>query len=266
MGCCVEREDGATPGSGGSSEVIVEEGLVLAELYFDQMATGAIVDGALTIPSSVGDLPFTAVNSANAATWAFTNGVGLQFAQPNGVAGTLTTVAQTSPYIFTTLADLPTFQWGPNLLLQFHVSAYTAGPTTVNDGPCSGLWRLANDPLANAPGPNGLFYGFRRSNTAGVDMVVFNRTNAAVGTGLPDVDVEGVFDVAMMTTSQNGLPITAVGTRTAGVWSPGNQIQVGTATVVGWTEATRWLFGAQWAASGAPTLAFTVPRARLIRL
>lgn len=265
MSGCLERQDGEAPGGGGGSPASVAAGLVLVEFYFNQVAPAAIADGPLVVPSSIGDVPFEAVNSLNAATWEF-DGNGLHFVQPAGVAGTLTTVTQTSPFIYCLLSDIPQWLYGPQLLLRMYVSQYVPGPTTVNDGVCSGLWRLANDPIAGSPGPNGLYYGFRRSNTAGVDKVIFNRQNNAAGTGLPDADLEGLYDVAAMTVSQNGLATTGFGNYAAGVWSQGNQHQVGTATGVGFSESTRMLFGGQWAASGAPTLEWTIERAQLVRL
>lgn len=263
MSCCgIDTVSGGPPGGGGSPPDVVAEGSVLGEIDFRATPTVAIVNGATTIDGRA----FTAGSAANAGVFQ-RNATGLRISQPVGAAGVFTTTSQTGPHIYCELSTFPTWRAGLDLIVDVFVAAYTEGPASVSDQLIVGLWKLADDPIVTAPaivaGLNAV--GFRRSATAGNVKCVFNKQNALAGTA-SDANLVGVANsVTMKRRAEDGQGHTGIGNYAPGVWPPFSQVQQYVQTTFTDTPTTRLVVAAAFAASGAPTMDWTIERVRLSR-
>jgi hypothetical protein len=259
VSCCVDITDGAPAGGAAVDPgAVVSEGMVLGEIDFRSTPDVPIVDGATTIDG----FAFTAASAANSGVFE-RNANGLRISQPVGAAGVFTTASQTGPHIYTTLGAFPGWRQGITLIVETFVSAYTEGPASTNDQLIVGLWKLVNDPVAGVI--TGLQCGgFRRSATAGNVKCVFNKQNALAGTAL-DVNLVGVANSFSFTARQDGVTQTGIGNYAAGAWGQFSQTQQSTQVVFLDTPATRLVIAANFNASGAPTMDWTIERIRLTR-
>lgn len=263
MTCCVDQTDGEPGGgSGGTPGEIVAEGTVLGEIDFRSTPDVAIVNGATTIDGRA----FTAGSAANAGVFE-RNALGLRISQPVGAGGVFTTTSQTGPHIYCLLSTFPGYRAGLDLIVDVFVAAYTEGPASTNDQLIVGLWKLQDDPIVTAPTiVAGLAAaGFRRSATAGNVKCVFNKQNALAGTA-SDANLVGVANsFTMKRRAEDGQGHTGIGNYAAGVWPAFAQVQQYTTTTFTDTPNTRLVVAANFAASGAPTMDWTIERIRLSR-
>jgi hypothetical protein len=257
MSCCVERENGAAPGSGGGGDAAG----TLVEIDFREDPSVPIVNGAITIDGH----PFVGANVANAAVFE-QNATGLRIAQSNGAAAAITTAARTGPEVYLELSTLPDWDSARALIIELFVVAYTAGPASNNDGLRTGVFKAINLPVPTVVAA-AVWCGFRRT-PAGNLKAIYSGGQAVAGTAL-DTDLTGVANSLCYKVETTGAASscmeTGIGNYAAGQW-PNFQYVVFGATAPNapmMSDQAQLLIGGVWAASGAPTLDFTVERMRV---